>query len=171
MTVKINRRAALLGGTALAGLGALALATRLAFGQEGQPVPGTFRVSMTDAEWQKKLTPDQFYILRRQGTEYPGTSPLLNEHRVGTFECVGCDWPLFDSSTKFESGTGWPSFWQPLPNAVETMADNSLGMERNEVHCANCGGHLGHLFNDGPQPTGLRYCMDGVALKFVPKAA
>jgi peptide-methionine (R)-S-oxide reductase len=109
--------------------------------------------------------------MRRQGTEYPWTSPLLEEHREGTFACAGCDLPLFDSATKFESGTGWPSFYQPLDNAVGTTTDTLIGYERTEVHCRRCGGHLGHVFNDGPPPTGLRYCMDGVSLKFVPKAA
>jgi peptide-methionine (R)-S-oxide reductase len=167
----MNRRSLLLGGTALAGFGALALGTRkLAFGNEGEPVPGTFEVSMTDDEWRKKLTPEQFDVLRRQGTEYPGTSPLLSEHRAGIFSCAGCDLALFDAKTKFESGTGWPSFYQPLPNAVATMVDTSFGDQRTEVHCRRCGGHLGHVFDDGPPPTGLRYCMDGVALKFTPAA-
>ena len=168
----MNRRGMLLGGTAVLGLGALALGARsLAFAGEGEAVPGTFEVSMTDEEWHKKLTDAQFDVLRRQGTEYPGSSPLLNEHRAGIFGCVGCDLPLFDSKTKFDSGTGWPSFYQPLPNAVATMEDDSLGDQRTEVHCRRCGGHLGHVFNDGPQPTGLRYCTDGVALKFTPAAA
>jgi len=166
----MNRRKLLLGGTAIAGLSALGMRS-LAFGNEGEAVPGTFEVSMSDADWHKKLSDAQFNVLRRQGTEYPGTSPLLNEHRAGIFSCAGCDLALFDAKTKFESGTGWPSFYQPLPNAVATMDDTSFGDTRTEVHCRRCGGHLGHVFNDGPQPTGLRYCMDGVALKFTPAAA
>ena len=127
-----------------------------------------YRVSYSDAEWKKRLTKAQYYILREQGTEQPGSSPLLKEHRKGTFLCAGCDSPLFSSATKFESGTGWPSFWQPLPHAVGTTTDTTLGMSRTEVHCATCGGHLGHVFHDGPKPTGLRYCMDGDGMKFRP---
>ena len=126
-----------------------------------------YEVTHTDAEWQKILTPAQYNILRQQGTEPPFSSPLLNEHRTGTFNCAGCALPLYSSKTKFDSGTGWPSFWAPLPNAVLTSDDDSLGMDRTEVHCRRCGGHLGHVFTDGPQPTGLRYCMNGVALNFV----
>ena len=111
-------------------------------------------------------------MLRHEGTEAPYTSPLLNEHRQGTFKCLGCDWPVYSSKTKFDSGTGWPSFWQPISQqAVVSNTDNSLFMSRTEIKCANCGGHLGHVFNDGPRPTGLRYCMNGVALKFQPGAA
>jgi peptide-methionine (R)-S-oxide reductase len=127
-----------------------------------------FAVMHTDAEWQKLLTPAQYNILRQAGTEPPFSSPLLNEHRKGIFNCAGCALPLFASDKKFDSGTGWPSFWQPLPNAVQTSADDSLGMDRTEVHCRRCGGHLGHVFPDGPPPTGLRYCMDGLALTFTP---
>lgn len=127
-----------------------------------------FEVTHTGAEWQKLLTPAQYNILRQQGTEPPFSSPLLNEHRKGTFNCAGCALPLFSSATKFDSGTGWPSFWQPLPNAVQTTEDDSFGMQRTEVHCRRCGGHLGHVFPDGPPPTGLRYCMDGLALTFTP---
>jgi peptide-methionine (R)-S-oxide reductase len=127
-----------------------------------------FEVTHSDAEWQKLLTPAQYNILRQQGTEPPFSSPLLNEHRAGTFNCAGCALPLYSSTTKFDSGTGWPSFWQPLPHAVETSDDTSLGMDRTEVHCRRCGGHLGHVFTDGPPPTGLRYCMDGLALTFTP---
>jgi len=127
-----------------------------------------FEIEKTDAEWRAQLTPQQYDILRKQGTERPGSSPLLNEHRKGTFACAGCDLPLFSSDTKFESGTGWPSFYQPLPNAVTTTTDRSFFMTRTEVNCSRCAGHLGHVFDDGPKPTGLRYCMNGVAMKFVP---
>jgi peptide-methionine (R)-S-oxide reductase len=128
----------------------------------------TYEVMHTDAEWQKILTPGQYNILRQAGTEEPFSSPLLNEHRKGIFNCAGCALPLFSSATKFDSGTGWPSFYQPLPNAVLTSDDDTLGMDRTEVHCRRCGGHLGHVFPDGPPPTGMRYCMDGLALTFTP---
>lgn len=127
---------------------------------------GTFEVTHTDAEWRKLLTPAQYRILREDGTEPPYSSPLNNEHRAGTFSCAGCQLALFSSHTKFDSHTGWPSFWKPLPNAVATRTDMTLGMMRTEVHCRRCGGHLGHVFHDGPPPTGLRYCMDGLALLF-----
>ncbi|MDE8350219.1 MAG: peptide-methionine (R)-S-oxide reductase MsrB [Acidocella sp.] len=127
-----------------------------------------FEVSHTDAEWQKILTPAQYNILRQQGTETPFSSPLLNEHRAGVFNCAGCALPLYSSTTKYDSHTGWPSFYKPLANAVATSDDNSIGMDRTEVHCRRCGGHLGHVFPDGPPPTGLRYCMDGLALTFTP---
>jgi peptide-methionine (R)-S-oxide reductase len=130
-----------------------------------------FEIEKTDAEWRAQLTPEQYQILRQQGTEPPFTSPLLEEHRKGTFACAGCDLPLFSSETKFESGTGWPSFYQPLENAVGKHQDRMLGMLRTEIHCRRCGGHLGHVFDDGPKPTGLRYCMDGLALQFHPTAA
>ena len=123
----------------------------------------------TDKDWQETLTPEQFHILREHGTERPGSSPLNYEKRTGTFHCAGCGQPLFTSDTKFESGTGWPSFWAPIRDAVATTVDRSYGMTRVEVHCAKCGGHLGHLFPDGPQPTGQRYCMNGVALSFEPE--
>jgi peptide-methionine (R)-S-oxide reductase len=127
-----------------------------------------FEVEKTDAEWKKQLTPAQYDILRKEGTERPYSSPLNKEHRKGTFACAGCDNPLFSSETKFESGTGWPSFYQPLPNAVAERKDGTFGMVRTEIHCRRCGGHLGHVFDDGPKPTGLRYCMDGFGMTFKP---
>ena len=126
-------------------------------------------VTKTDEEWRRLLTPDQYQVLRHEATERAFSSPLLNEHRKGVFVCAGCELPLFKSETKFESGTGWPSFWSPIEGAVGTKLDRSFLMERTEVHCRRCGGHLGHVFNDGPPPTGLRYCMNGVALKFTPE--
>jgi peptide-methionine (R)-S-oxide reductase len=124
----------------------------------------------TDEEWKKTLTPEQFRVLREHGTERAGTSPLNFEKRSGMFTCAACGQPLFTSDTKFESGTGWPSFYKPIDGAIETTTDSSYGMTRVEVHCSQCGGHLGHVFPDGPRPTGERYCMNGVALKFEPKA-
>lgn len=124
---------------------------------------------ITDAEWKKRLPPESYEILRRDGTEQPWTSPLLKEHRKGTFVCLGCGLPLFRSEWKYDSGTGWPSFWTVIPGAVGKKADNLLPFEaRTEYHCARCLGHQGHVFDDGPKPTGLRYCNDGVALRFVP---
>jgi peptide-methionine (R)-S-oxide reductase len=123
----------------------------------------------TDSEWRADLSPQQYKVLRGHGTEPPGSSPLNVEKRDGTFSCAGCGQPLFSADTKFESGTGWPSFFKPLEGSVETTTDRSFGMTRVEVHCKNCGGHLGHLFPDGPQPTGMRYCMNGVALAFEPR--
>jgi len=125
-------------------------------------------MSKTDAEWRASLTPEQYHVLREHGTERAGTSPLNAEKRSGTFVCAGCGKPLFSSAAKYESGTGWPSFSAPLDAAVDTSTDNSLFMARTEVHCASCGGHLGHVFPDGPRPTGQRYCMNGVALAFKP---
>ena len=123
----------------------------------------------TDPEWREALTPQQYKVLREHGTEPPGTSPLNSEKRDGTFKCAGCGRPLFSADTKFESGTGWPSFFAPLDDSVETTNDRTFGMTRVEVHCAGCGGHLGHQFPDGPPPTGMRYCMNGVALAFDPE--
>ena len=129
-----------------------------------------FEITKTEAEWRAALTPEQFRVLREHGTERAGTSPLDHEKRAGVFHCAGCDLPLFASTTKFDSGTGWPSFFRPLPAAIGTTVDRSFFSTRTEVHCARCGGHLGHVFDDGPAPTGQRYCMNGVALKFVPGA-
>ncbi|HWK61570.1 MAG TPA: peptide-methionine (R)-S-oxide reductase MsrB [Eoetvoesiella sp.] len=126
---------------------------------------------LSDEEWRRRLSPAQYRILREQGTEPAYSSPLNSEHRAGIFACAGCALPLFSSKTKFESHTGWPSFWKPLDNAVETRADNSFGMMRTEVRCRRCEGHLGHVFDDGPRPTGLRYCMNGLALQFKPDQA
>jgi peptide-methionine (R)-S-oxide reductase len=133
-------------------------------------VSGSFPVRHTDQEWRARLTAPQYRVLREQGTERAFSSPLDDEKRRGTFACAGCGHPVYSSDTKFDSGTGWPSFWQPLPDAVGTSVDSSWLMVRTEVHCASCGGHLGHVFNDGPRPTGLRYCMNGVAMTFSPLA-
>ena len=127
-----------------------------------------YRVTMSDAEWRKKLGEASYQVLRHEDTEPPFTSPLNDEHRKGTFLCKGCDNQLYSSSTKFDSHTGWPSFWQPLKGAIGTSIDHKLSQPRTEVHCADCGGHLGHVFRDGPKPTGLRYCMNGLAMKFRP---
>jgi peptide-methionine (R)-S-oxide reductase len=129
----------------------------------------TFEITKTPEEWRKILTPEQFYVLREHGTERAGSSPLDKTYAAGTYDCAACDLPLFSSETKFNSGTGWPSFYKPLDNAIGTTSDRSFFMTRTEVHCRRCGGHLGHVFTDGPPPTGLRYCMNGVSLKFVPK--
>ena len=127
-----------------------------------------FPIRRSDADWRRLLTSEQYTILRGHGTERPGSSPLNREKRSGTFLCAGCRQPLFSSATKFESGTGWPSFWKPLAGAVGTSRDSTFGMTRTEVHCARCGGHLGHVFDDGPRPTGKRYCMNGDAMLFQP---
>jgi len=164
--MSISRRSLLLGATATAALGAAGLLFRPM--SSSRAAEGTFEFTLTDAEWKKKLNPLSYQVLRHEYTEYPGTSELLYEHRAGIFACAGCDLPLFASDTKFESGTGWPSFWQPLPNAIGTTVDKSMFMTRTEVHCRRCEGHLGHVFDDGPKPTGLRYCMNGLSLTFKP---
>ena len=161
-------RRSLLAASAITALGTAFGFSRLTFAAK---TAETFEVTHSEAEWKKLLSPEQFSVLRESGTERPGTSALLNEHRRGTFACAGCDLDNFSSATKFESGTGWPSFYQPLPKAVFTADDHTFGMDRTAVHCSRCGGHLGHVFDDGPKPTGLRYCMNGVALKFKPTAA
>jgi peptide-methionine (R)-S-oxide reductase len=163
----INRRA-LLTGVALS-----VLTVTAKFGEAATmtTTETTDYRKLSDMDWRQRLTANQYMVLRQHGTERAGSSPLNKEKRKGTFTCAGCDLPLFSSDAKFESGTGWPSFYQPLANAVETKTDRSFFMTRTEVHCARCLGHLGHVFDDGPPPTGLRYCMNGVALKFVPEAA
>jgi peptide-methionine (R)-S-oxide reductase len=154
-----------------AGALALFVAERL-FGRPAvSEAADSFAVMHTDAEWQGLLAPAQYQVLRMQGTERAFSSPLDHEERPGTYACAGCGQPLFSSTTKYDSHTGWPSFWQPLDGAVGTATDTFLAMKRTEVHCSRCGGHLGHVFNDGPPPTGLRYCMNGVALTFRPETA
>lgn len=132
---------------------------------------GEFEISKTADEWRAQLSPEAYYVLREHGTERAFTSPLNNEKRNGTFACAGCDLPLYSSETKFDSGTGWPSFWESLPDAIGTSVDKSFFMTRTECHCRRCGGHLGHIFPDGPPPTGMRHCINGVSLKFVPTEA
>jgi peptide-methionine (R)-S-oxide reductase len=163
--MRLDRRAFIgLGGLGFAGIVGFFWARG-----EAEAVPdGNASFRLSDAEWRRRLSPQAYAVLRRASTERSGSSPLDREHRRGTYRCAGCDLPLYSSAAKFESGTGWPSFYQPLPNAVGTRADNSLLGRRTEVHCRRCAGHLGHVFDDGPRPTGLRYCMNGVALRFVP---
>ncbi len=160
----MNRRSFL----SLASLSALGAGL---FGVTGMPAIAAETITpltLSDAEWKKRLSPASYYVLRQEGTERQFTSPLLNEHRKGTFACIACDLPLFSSNWKFDSGTGWPSFFDVMPGHVLKKNDLSLGMDRTEYHCARCGGHQGHVFDDGPRPTGLRYCNNGVALKFIP---
>lgn len=161
----IDRRA-LIGSAGLFAISATLLGHRAFASRPGK----RFAVSYPEAEWRKRLTPQQFAVLRKEGTEQPYSSPLDKEKRAGTFVCVGCTQPLFSSRTKYNSGTGWPSFWQPLRGATGTSTDLKLGYPRTEVHCSRCGGHLGHVFDDGPKPTGKRYCMNGIAMRFVPLA-
>jgi peptide-methionine (R)-S-oxide reductase len=162
----IDRRTILLGAA-----GAVAAFAAMRWGSSDAAPAGKFEIEKSDEEWRRVLTPAQYDILRKHGTERAGSSPLNKEKRRGTFACAGCALPLFSSETKFESGTGWPSFYRPLPDAVATSTDKSYFMSRTEVHCRRCGGHLGHVFEDGPPPTGLRYCMNGLALKFAPGPA
>jgi len=160
-----RRRLFLVGGSVAAACSALALhgfGSRRAEAADAE----TFEVTHSEAEWRKLLSPNQFAVLRQEGTERPFSSPLNDEHRPGQFSCAACQLALFSSKTKFDSGTGWPSFWQPLANAVGERRDSKFGMVRTEVHCRRCGGHLGHVFDDGPKPTGLRYCMNGIAMQF-----
>jgi len=156
-----------------AGAGALAMliANRIFGAPSASRAAESFEITHSDAEWRSLLTPAQYSVLRLEGTERAFSSPLDHELRSGIFACAGCDLPLYSSTTKYDSGTGWPSFWQPLDNAIGTADDTFLAMKRTEVHCRRCGGHLGHVFNDGPPPTGLRYCMNGVAMTFRPTSA
>ena len=158
-------------GMASVGVVAVAIAGRIALvPRASKPTPGNFPVEHSEADWRAELSPASYHVLREGSTEKPFSSPLVEEHRKGLFACAGCDLPRFSSDTKYDSKTGWPSFWQALPNAVSQRADNNFGMVRTEILCSNCGGHLGHVFDDGPKPTGLRYCMNGIALAFKPAA-
>ncbi|AMS44337.1 peptide-methionine (R)-S-oxide reductase MsrB [Aminobacter sp. NyZ550] len=165
----MDRRTFLLGSAAIAVLAGFVVSRRLTIAD--QALAENFEVTKTDAQWRAILSPAAFAVLRQEDTEPPGSSPLLNEHRKGTFNCAGCDLAAYSSATKFDSGTGWPSFWDALPNSIGTNVDTSLMMTRTEVHCRRCGGHFGHIFDDGPPPTGKRHCINGLALTFRPVAA
>ncbi|MFN3624097.1 MAG: peptide-methionine (R)-S-oxide reductase MsrB [Hyphomicrobium sp.] len=169
----LTRRTFGLAGLGLAAAAASGLSAKRAHANEETMTTTTsapYEITKTPEEWRRVLTPEQFHVLREHGTERAGTSPLDKNYAEGLYLCAGCALPLFSSETKFNSGTGWPSFYKPLHNAVGSTVDKSFFMTRTEIHCRRCGGHLGHVFEDGPPPTGLRYCMNGVALKFVPKA-
>ena len=161
-----------LGVAAAAVAGVVAVPKLFSATASSKPGNKVFEITKTEEEWKKLLTPEQFYVLRKEGTEYAFSSPLDKLYDPGTYHCAGCDLPVYLSDTKYDSGTGWPSFWAPIPDAIGTKDDRTLFLQlRTEVHCRRCGGHLGHVFDDGPKPTGLRYCMNGIAMKFVPKAS
>lgn len=161
----IDRRKFLMSSVAIAGLGTVSGITGFGSGRS-YAADGKFEIVKTDAEWREILTPDQFAVLRKHATEKSGTSPLLNEKRKGKYHCAGCDLALYSSEDKYDSGTGWPSFTQAIENAIGTKEDNTLFVTRTEAHCRRCGGHLGHIFDDGPKPTGMRHCINGLALTF-----
>jgi peptide-methionine (R)-S-oxide reductase len=166
----MKRRELLLGATAL-GISAIAGARLLGWRVAPDAMAETFEITKTEAEWRAILTPDQYAVLREESTERAGSSPLNSEKRKGVFHCAGCDLPLYSSDVKYESGTGWPSFWESLPGAIGTKEDSSFFITRTECHCSRCGGHQGHIFDDGPPPTGKRHCINGIAMTFKPATA